>query len=632
MTNAPITINNPIDTGKKTIEDIFNQNKKLLNAVTFISKATISYNSEEYILPNQNKFLLQKWNKTFIVEKEKGKLQVQLLSNFIVTDVRECTLVFNDKSNKKPHKYYVVSLKNDKGAVEKDVEIAYNSKSDVKQFETTVNNLYTGFQVCMSEAEFKTFVCEYVSPKVASKTTIYTNAGKLDDNKLLYENALATSTGINWADDDDYIKTGENSYVKLAESTHYLPKLATSVRTPQVIANELISNLLDCWEDNIVLPLITLGHMVMAIYYEDFIKRYGCPTLILYGETGTGKSTLVTVGLSIFGLAREALTSGGSTAKSNEYFCSKYNGMNVCIDDVKGETLASSNFTALVKGAYKGVPRTKMLPYGRGIDYINTCSPLAYSTNESLPDLKEVVNRMNIIEIFGKIFKADKFKYHEVDKDNNARLKELSLILPQFLKYSTEDVIKLYEQVFEILKANVKDTQNRVISNIAYAYTGALMLLAIADITLEDLQDKVIQYAQKQIEKYENIKTVVDKVLAEIPTLHLLNVIEKDKHFRISKENIDGNEILMVKFKKDVIIGAINKYYCGNKKKQIDESSFWSYAQNNRRYKGNKTTRFDGKSTNAMCFDVTGMEEYIDFGSMPEAISADEFRSNLNSN
>lgn len=632
MTNAPITINNPIDTGKKTIEDIFNQNKKLLNAVTFISKATISYNSDEYVLPNQNKFLLQKWNKTFIVKKEKDKLQIQLLSNFIVTDVRECTLVFNDKSNKKPHKYYVVSLKNDKGAIEKDVEVAYNSKSDVKQFETTVNNLYTGFQVCMKEPEFKTFICEYVSPKAASKTTIYTNAGKIDDDKLLYENALATSTGINWADDDGYIKTGENSYAKLAESTHYLPKLATSVRTPQVIANELISNLLDCWEDNIVLPLITLGHMVMAIYYEDFIKRYGCPTLILYGETGTGKSTLVTVGLSIFGLAREALTSGGSTAKSNEYFCSKYNGMNVCIDDVKGETLASSNFTALVKGAYKGVPRTKMLPYGRGIDYINTCSPLAYSTNESLPDLKEVVNRMNIIEIFGKIFKADKFKYHEVDKDNNARLKELSLILPQFLKYSTEDVIKLYEQVFEILKANVKDTQNRVISNIAYAYTGALMLLAIADIALEDLQNKVIQYAQKQIEKYENIKTVVDKVLVEIPTLHLLNVIEKDKHFRISKEKDDGNEILLVKFKKDVIIGAINKYYCGNKKKQIDESSFWSYAQNHRRYKGNKTTRFDGKVTNAMCFDITDMEEYIDFGSMPSAISAEELRSNFNSN
>ena len=158
MTNSQLSINNPIDMGKKTIEEIFNQNKKLLNAVTFISKATISYNSGECVLSNQNKFLLQKWNKTFVVEKKKGKLQIQLLSNFVVTNVRECTLVYNDKSNKKPHKYYIVSLKNDKGSVEKDVEIAYNSKSDVKQFETTVNSLYTGFQVCMSEAEFKTFI------------------------------------------------------------------------------------------------------------------------------------------------------------------------------------------------------------------------------------------------------------------------------------------------------------------------------------------------------------------------------------------------------------------------------------------------------------------------------------------
>lgn len=634
MTNAPLNINNPIDTGKKTIEDIFNQNKKLLNAVTFISKATISYNSEEYALPNQNKFLLQKWNKTFIVEKKKGKLQIQLLANFIVTDVRECTLVYNDKSNKKPHKYYVVSLKNDKGSIEKDVEIAYNSKSDVKQFETTVNNLYTGFQVCMKEPEFKTFVCEYVSPKVASKTTIYTNAGKLDDNKLLYENALATSTGINWADDDGYIKTGENSYVKLAESTHYLPKLATSVRTPQVIANELISNLLNCWEDNIVLPLITLGHMVMAIYYEDFIKRYGCPTLILYGETGTGKSTLVTVGLSIFGLAREALTSGGSTAKSNEYFCSKYNGMNVCIDDVKGETLASSNFTALVKGAYKGVPRTKMLPYGKGIDYINTCSPLAYSTNESLPDLKEVINRMNIIEIFGKIFKADKFKYHEIDKDNNARLKELSLILPQFLKYSTEDVIKLYEQVFEILKANVKDTQNRVISNIAYAYTGALMLLSIANADIADFDKLIVDYAKKQIDRYESIKTPVDKVLTEIATLTNLGQLQLGTHYKIFDETYEDREETQISFHKDLILSVINKYYAHDKSKRINEDSFLSYARSHKRFRTDKkSVRYDNnksKVVRSLCFDISGLDEYV--GIAPNgvaAISYGEFKDGL---
>lgn len=65
---------------------------------------------------------------------------------------------------------------------------------------------------------------------------------------------------------------------------------------------------------------------------------------------------------------------------------------------------------------------------------IHICSPMAYSTNESLPDLKEVINRLNVVEIFGKVFKADKFKYHEIDKGNNDNLKELSLILPEFLK------------------------------------------------------------------------------------------------------------------------------------------------------------------------------------------------------
>ena len=212
-----------------------------------------------------------------------------------------------------------------------------------------------------------------------------------------------------------------------------------------------------CWSDDIIIPLMTLGHMIMSVYFEEFVKRYGVPTLMLFGETGTGKSTLVTVGLSIFGMPRDALSSGGSTAKSNEYFSSKYNGMVIGTDDVKGQTLNSTNFTALVKGAYKAIPRHRMLPYGRGVENIHICSPLAYSTNDPLPNLHEVVNRLNIVEIFGKVFKSDKFKYHEIDKGSNNNLKELSLILPEMLKYSTSDVLELYDRTFQILEVSVKD-------------------------------------------------------------------------------------------------------------------------------------------------------------------------------
>ncbi len=632
-------VNNPLELGLKTIEDVFKSRQKRLQETTFISKVSINCNLAELKLPNQNKFFYQIWDKTFIVTKGKdkeektGKLSIKLVANFVVKDVKECTLIYNDKSGKKPLKYYIVTLQNANGKIEKDVEIANNSKSDFKQFQTAMNSYYNDFAVNMTEAEFKAFVAEFISPKVASTATIYTNAGLTPDRNILYENALATSHGVMWSDENGYIKTGENTYIKIAEATHYLPKLSMSVKTGQQVANELMTNIYECWSDNIVLPLITLGNMVMAIYYDEFIKRYGVPTLILYGETGTGKSTLVTVGLSMFGLSKEALTSGGSTARSNEYFCSRYNCMNVCIDDVKGETLTSSNFTALIKGIYKGIPRTRSLPYGRGVEYIHSCSPLAYSTNETLPDLKEVINRMNVVEIFGKVFKADKFKYHELDKGNKDNLNELSLILPEFLKYSTDDVIKLYEQVFDMLKENVQDTQNRVISNIAYAYTGALMLLSISGVTVDDIQEKIIEYAKKQIDKYEKIKTVVDRVLSEIATLHKLEIIKNGTHFRIAKVSNEGKEELHIRFQKDVILSIINKYYAHDKQKRVNDSTFLSYAQNHHRYiTNNHGVRYNDnkdKVIGSICFNITGLEEFNEFGSMIEAVSASEFQSNV---
>lgn len=628
---------NPISKGKKNIDEIFEEHKKPLSTLTFISSYGINNKADNYNLPKQNKFLYQKWDKTFLVDVKKNKINITLKANFIVTDVKECTLIYNDKSGKLPSKYYLVTLKNSKGKIEKDVEIANNSKSDYKQFQADINSRYNDFAINMSESEFKTFVSEFISPKVANNALIYTNAGVLEQNKILYENALATKNGIIWADESGYIKTGEKSYMKIAESTHYLPKLTKSDKTGKDIANALITNIVKCWSDDIVLPMITLGHMVMSIYYEEFVKRYGVPTLILFGETGTGKSTLTTVGLSIFGLSRDALTSGGSTAKSNEYFASKYNGMNICIDDVKGQTLVSSNFTALVKGAYKGIPRTKMLPYGKGVEYVHICSPMAYSTNDPLPDLKEVVNRLNVVEIFGKVFKADDFKYHEIDKGNNTNLKELSLILPEFLKYSIQDVIEIYDTAFSILEnSGIEDTQKRVINNLAYAYTGILLLLDISGVSIENFDELFINYAKEQVKKYEKIKNVVDKVLAEIPVLHRLNVILKDEHFRIiTEKDENGHKELQIRFHKGIILTTINKYYSHDKSKYIDEELFTSYAKNHPRFRGHKSVRYDNednKPTHSMCFNISGLDEYSDFGSMITPMSAEELRNSIGSN
>ena len=353
----------------------------------------------------------------------------------------------------------------------------------------------------------------------------------------------------------------------------------------------------------------------MSIYFEEFVRRYGSPTLILYGGTGTGKSTLVTVGLAIFGLHREALTASGATSKSLEFFSSNYNGLNVCTDDVKGETLNSSNFTALIKGAYKGIPRTKMSSYGKDVKYMHICSPLACSTNEALPDLQEVVNRLNIVEIFGKIFKADKFKYHEVDKDGGDNIKELSLILPEFLKFSKDDVLKLYEQIFEMLENNVQDTQKRIINNIAYAYTGTLLLLKIAGISIDSLQDNIIEYAKQQIAKYESIKTPVEKVFDGIITLTKMGILQVGTHFKIVDDEVAGIPETHLQFHKDLILSAINKYYSYDKSKQIDEKKFLAYAKNHKRFRGNNhSVRYDNdrnKVVGSMCFNISGLDDFV---------------------
>lgn len=359
-----------------------------------------------------------------------------------------------------------------------------------------------------------------------------------------------------------------------------MPTLAKSDRSSKEIANEFLVNIKDCWSDDVSLAMLPLGHMVMSIYYEDFIKRFGCPTLIMYGDTGSGKSTLENIGLSIFGLSKDALTSGGSSAKSNEYFCSVYNGLSVCIDDLKAETLLSSNFVALVKGVYKGVPRTRMLPYGRGVEYIHTCSPLTYSTNDALPNLKEARNRLNVISIFDGVFKAEKFKYHEID---DSKCKELSLILPELLKFDSKYVIGLYLKLFEYLKKNVKDTQKRIINNLAYAYTGAMLLQQIGGFEFEDLQQKIIEHAQKEVANYDSIQTPVERLLSSLVTLHNLTLVENGKHYRIWSADKTKNGEVHLRFHKETLISTINNYYKYDKSKQINEATFMNYLQKSKR-------------------------------------------------
>lgn len=608
-----------MDFTKKTFSDFINENKVLIGNTTFINPITLSYDANVYAMPQEKVFFLPINNQTYLFTFKGKKLKVELSANFIVLNSKECTKIYNDKSGKKPEKFYLVDLKNSSGYTVKDVEISGSSKSDYRYFEEVLNTNANNFASNMKNNEHKAFISRFISPKVSKNIVIYKNAGVIRDGEFLCENAYIKKGEIIWADEDGYIKVSENDFIKVEKSFHELPKLYKSNRSTQEIMYDFIENLILCWGDNLLLALLVLGHMMMAVFFEKFIDIIGVPTLVLYGDSGSGKTTIVNTGLACFGLSSDAMKGGNSTSRSTEYLCANYNGCNVCIDDFKGSSLCSEYFTATMKTAYNGRPRAKMLPYGRGIETIQTCSQLVLSTNETLPDLPEVTNRLNTIKIFGKIFKSDDYNYHETNKD---KLNELSVALPEILKYSFEEVFKIYDNYMKLLEEHLpKKSQTRVLNNLSYAYTGVRLLLQISNMKIENLDNKFIEYAKTQINEYEGIQNIVDRVLNLIPLMIEKGIIEKDIDFKFQDNILDDNKIeKLICFRKSELLSMMNKFYSYDKALYINEKAFSSYAECHKRFRGYKSARLNGNTCHSIWFNVTELDGYSDCCSVEKPI------------
>jgi len=158
----------------------------------------------------------------------------------------------------------------------------------------------------------------------------------------------------------------------------------------------------------------------------------------------------------------------------------------------------------------------------------------------------------------------------------------------------------------------------------------------IANVDVQDLNNKIIEYTKAQIEKYESIKTPVDSVLEAIITLSKLNHIEAGTHFKIEDVNCGDEVETHIYFHKEVILSAINKFYSHDKSKRINESAFLNYARNHKRFRrDNKSVRYDDNKdrvVRSMEFDITGLREFADIsrnGVVIKATPYNEFKNSL---
>ena len=81
---VPEVCKNPIDLGKKNIQDLIEEFDKKLAKTTFMSGCNIPYNSNECILPQQNKFFFSRKNRIFVANIKKDMIAISLKTNISV--------------------------------------------------------------------------------------------------------------------------------------------------------------------------------------------------------------------------------------------------------------------------------------------------------------------------------------------------------------------------------------------------------------------------------------------------------------------------------------------------------------------------------------------------------------------
>lgn len=604
-------INSPIDILKPPCTDKIKEYKKELSLLQFRKDFSIDL-CERYRHPEKSYSFIDINNKLFELHSIGDKVTLSLIGNFNITDGRKIVEPFNDGSNQEDNVYCSLDLVSDTGQIFKNVEFKGIDLLESKEFQKRLCKLDPSLRLEISNKNFPIFLQEIIIPKFKKKLIKPIISGVLKPQVFLAGNALIDNGKCTFANEDNIIVINENTSIKANDKVSMpLPNIYQSNRTAQEIAKELLENLLECWGDNIVLALMPLGHMLMAPFYTLFLVK-GVSSLLLWGKSGSGKSTIVKVGLALFGLGKDFLKAGSTTVRSFEDLTYQFNGMNICIDDLDPDLLCSKQFIQIAKSAFEGQARGRLVKKAGDSykqDSKKAFSQLVYSTNKPIPDKEELRNRMSVYTIMKGAFNEKSFKYFDKDIDKR---RELSLILPELTKYTHEGIISIYQHFEQYFSEQLGDIEQRIICNLAYDYTGAYILQKIAGYEIPEFHTKVIEYAEDTIECYSEIPTPVDILLNSLLALKVNQVIQEDYHYRIFTQDYQT----FLKFHKETLISTHNKYFSNDPAKKIKMSEFNAYLKNDSRFVENKTVRYKqlGKECKtSVILDITDWEDVLEF-------------------
>lgn len=463
----------------------------------------------------------------YMATKQDGSIEKKQISNYSLVGLFEieqktCTMNTNEITEKLalrltkencPNKSYLKIIDGD-------------NESDHKSFFKDIHSKIVGLYEDFCKSKF-ILLMKFLHHDLPTVTT-YTNFGyQHGENIYVTANKIFNhNTGMleNYPKFPDNFSLNEKEKLQILSFGSCQP-IIYDYENPKLILDDLVREFLKTFQNPAVIA--AFGIIIATAFFDLFIQyKQGFPYVMLYGDSQTGKTTILRICSSIFGITNfTKLTSGTSTKTILRELLSKYNNIPAFIEEV--DKYRIRELEDIGKDSFSATPRKKSSKDGKEIvTEINTSFCIA--TNNFIENMTFAnFSRCIPVSFREKQFDLVNFSYHE-----EFRLKKLSCILPLILSFR-DKILEKYDSEYEI--AQKYCSYPRICNNMAIS-------MAIWNVINEILGTEVINTDTLAKDYFEYFSQYLDtevsygdKFLADVYGMYKQQKIFYGSEFVITK-------------------------------------------------------------------------------------------------
>lgn len=263
------------------------------------------------------------------------------------------------------------------------------------------------------------------------------------------------------------------------EST--IPSPVIVEQNPNALKN-LVEVMRRAFGSNFYPAVLALGYAAAGVHYQKILEVEGAfPTLNLYGDAGSGKSTAAECALSIVGMHKDGMLEDISLSAAYEKL-KLTGGLLYCLDDPD----RTPELNAFLKGFYNGKPRV-VRGKETSFNVQRPHSPMMVTSNHACGENDAATQSRLIRLFFAKVGDGDREAFRELV----AARKQASGCFTDLIKlgYPAGEVHDLERELVE----HLPHAHIRISKSLALVLCYAQKVLGLAGAT-EDLKRYVIQY------------------------------------------------------------------------------------------------------------------------------------------